>query len=452
LNVALPPECLTWQDTQGQEHRALWHSESGVALPTRFQLVDDTLTADSALRLASAGVSLIWQGDFHNAKMLLQAMGRRMATRAEKSKKPVKKKAPAATATSSDNAEAFSPASAPVFPHAFHLYRQATAQRAQILGRLLVPLTSDWEIPLRRAPDIKAAVQQAWGSPSQSKTAAGASESTDHLVSLRELQGLIGAYEWRRQGVEIPALNPGPNNRIYPHYGVFSPIRGEYIDLVADAPLPVLPTLPEGARSLRAFDIGVGTGVLSAVLARRGVQHIIATDLDPRALACAADNLQRLRCSGAVTLLAANLFPDVEAMASDSPFRALPAFASLHPAAPLQADLIVCNPPWLPGKPSSPIEGAIYDFNSQMLKGFLAQAKAHLSPHGEAWLILSDLAEHLGLRSREALLGWIAAGGLQVLGRMDTRAKHPKAMDPTDPLYAARSAELTSLWRLGHLV
>lgn len=424
MNDALPPECLTWQDAQGQEHQALWHSESGVALPTRFQLADDTLTADSALRLASSGVSLIWQGDFHNAKMLLQAMGRRLAARVEKSKKPSKKKAPAAFS------QAAPPDSPHAFPHAFHLYRQATAQRAQILGRLLVPLTSDWEIPLRRAPDIQAAVQQAWGSSSQTKANAEVVAPTDHLVSLRELQGLIGAYEWRRQGVEIPALNPGPNNRIFPHYGVFSPIRGEYIDLVADAPLPVLPTLPEGARSLRAFDIGVGTGVLSAVLARRGVQHIFATDLDPRALACAADNLQRLRCSGAVTLQAANLFPTT---------------------APPQADLIVCNPPWLPGKPSSPIEGAIYDFNSQMLKGFLAQAKAHLSPHGEAWLILSDLAEHLGLRTREALLGWIAAGGLQVLGRIDTRAKHPKAMDPTDPLYAARSAELTSLWRLGHL-
>ena len=111
--------------------------------------------------------------------------------------------------------------------------------------------------------------------------------------------------------------------------------------------------------------------------------------------------------------------------------------------------MIVCNPPWLPGKPSAPIEAAVYDLNSQMLQGFLAQVKPHLSPGGEAWLILSDLAEHLGLRTRETLLGWIEAGGLQVLGRIDTPAKHPKAMDPQDPLHAARSAELTSLWRLG---
>jgi hypothetical protein len=66
-------------------------------------------------------------------------------------------------------------------------------------------------------------------------------------------------------------------------------------------------------------------------------------------------------------------------------------------------------------------------------------------------LILSDLAEHLGLRTREALLGWIADAGLQVLGRMDVKPEHAKAQDASDPLHAARSAEVTSLWRLAAL-
>ncbi|MEL9393962.1 50S ribosomal protein L11 methyltransferase, partial [Escherichia coli] len=42
-----------------------------------------------------------------------------------------------------------------------------------------------------------------------------------------------------------------------------------------------------------AFDIGTGTGVLAAVLARRGGKRVIATDMDPRALACARENLDR---------------------------------------------------------------------------------------------------------------------------------------------------------------
>jgi methylase of polypeptide subunit release factors len=185
------------------------------------------------------------------------------------------------------------------------------------------------------------------------------------------------------------------------------------------APLP--PALQ--VKSL-AFDIGIGTGVLAAVLAQRGIEQIIGTDQDPRALDCATANMQQLGLGHQVAILNADLFP------------------------PEKAALIVCNPPWLPARPSSPIERAIYDPDSMMLKGFLSQLKDHLLPEGEGWLILSDLAEHLQLRSREELLSWIAAGGLMVIEKRDARPNHPKVSDASDPLHQARKAEVTSLWRL----
>jgi methylase of polypeptide subunit release factors len=111
--------------------------------------------------------------------------------------------------------------------------------------------------------------------------------------------------------------------------------------------------------------------------------------------------------------------------------------------------LVVCNPPWLPARPGSAIERAVYDEDSQMLRGFLSGLRAHLLPGGEGWLILSDLGERLGLRTREQLLDWVHQAGLQVLGRIDTRPQHRKAADTQDPLHAARSSEITSLWRLG---
>jgi methylase of polypeptide subunit release factors len=265
---------------------------------------------------------------------------------------------------------------------------------------LLLPLEADYGIPLRRAPDVRQACIEAYG--------AGEVPS---LVSLRELLGLIGAHEWRKKGVEIPALG----GRIHPHYGVFSPVRGEYVGLVAEAPLPSLEL---------AFDIGAGTGVLAAVLARRGVKRVVATDQDPRALACARENIERLGLAGQVEILEADLFPEG------------------------RAPLVVCNPPWLPARANSPIEHAIYDPESRMLKCFLAGLAAHLEPGGEGWLILSDLAEHLGLRSREELLAAFDQAGLKAVGRMDVKPTHPRASDDTDPLHAARSAEVTSLWRL----
>ncbi|MDB5900544.1 MAG: methyltransferase-like protein, partial [Ramlibacter sp.] len=161
-----------------------------------------------------------------------------------------------------------------------------------------------------------------------------------------------------------------------------------------------------------------------AVLARRGVARIVATDLNPRALACARENIQRLDLQGQVEVIEADLFP-----------------AGMAP-------LIVCNPPWLPGKPSSNLEHAVYDLDSRMLRGFLGGLRARLAPAGEGWLVLSDLAEHLGLRSRAELLALFSAGGLVVRQRLDVRPRHPKASDPGDPLAAARGREVTSLWRL----
>jgi methylase of polypeptide subunit release factors len=174
-----------------------------------------------------------------------------------------------------------------------------------------------------------------------------------------------------------------------------------------------------------AFDIGTGTGVLAAVLAQRGVATVIASDLSPSALACARANIERLGLSGQVAVQEADLFP------------------------PGRAALAVCNPPWLPGKASSTLEQAVYDPDSRMLRGFLDGLAAHLLPGGEGWLILSDLAEHLGLRSRDQLLGLIEAAGLVVIERLDTRPRHGKAFDASDPLHAARLQETTSLWRLG---
>lgn len=378
---------LTWQEN-GHDCEDEWRSERGAPLPKRVVLADDTLSADSAYRLACAGTGMLWRGDFQNARLLLQALARRCD--APKKVRRTSKTNPEVLRSPQEN---------------FHLHRQAQSQRARTLGMILIQVNPDRHISLRRAPDWRKAMLEAWGP-------AG---TTGCVTSLRELLGLVGAYEWHEKGLEVPALGAGPQNRIHPSYGVFSPVRGEYIQLVADAPLP---------STELAFDIGVGTGVLSAVLAKRGIKRVVGTDMDPRALTCAQENMQRLGLKSQVELIQADLFPVG------------------------QAPLVVCNPPWLPARASAPIERAIYDENSAMLKGFLAGLAQHLTPKGEGWLILSDLAEHLGLRTRAELEAWIAEGGLKVVGKLDTKAAHKKVQDESDPLHAARATEVTSLWRL----
>ena len=361
----------------GEPRTARWRSESGFSPPRRIVVGADEMKADAAWRLACEGTAILWRGDFQNARQLLQAMARRV------DKRP--RKTPPAGASASE---------------AFHLHRMAQSQRARTLGMLLLPFEADHGVPLRRAPDVRQACLEAFG-PAEAP----------YLAPLRDLLGAVGAHEWRKKGVEIPALG----DRIHPHYGVFSPVRGEYADLVAVAPLP--------SRDL-AFDIGTGTGVLAAILARRGVDRVVATDQDPRALACARENVARLGLADRVEVVQADLFPEG------------------------RAPLVVCNPPWVPARPSSSLEGAVYDPDSRMLRGFLLGLAAHLAPGGEGWLILSDLAEHLGLRSRADLHALFAEGGLAVVERLDARPTHRKAFDPADPLHAARAAETTSLWRL----
>ena len=368
-----PPADVTWDDN-GQRRSARWRSANGRPAPVRIEVVTDSLTADDANRMASQGIAMLWQGDFHNARQILNALDRRLGGGKKKT--------------------ANTPADE------FYRHRQARSHRARILGLLLIPLDPGPVVPLRRAPDIQAAAAEAYGDIGEPS-----------VVSLHELVGAIGAHEWRRNGVHVEALQ----GRIHPHYGTFFPTRSEYVDLLAAAPLP---------SEVLAFDVGTGTGVLAAVLARRGVRHVVATDNEPRAIACAQENFRALELQDRAEAVLADMFP------------------------PGRAPLIVCNPPWIPATPHSSLDNAVYDPGSRMLFRFLNEVADHLEPGGEAWLILSDLAEHLGLRTRSELLDAIDAAGLKVLERSDTKPTHPKASDRNDPLYAARAAEVTSLWRL----
>jgi SAM-dependent methyltransferase len=380
--VSAAPETIQWLE-DGKPFEARWRSHSGSPPPARVVVTDGNVKAEEVYGLAGQGSAFLWRGDFQDARQMLSALGKR-ADRGKRRR--------SAVAPNSGSADAF------------HVHRQAQSQRARILNSVLIPLEIDYSIPLRRAPDIRQACVEAYG-PAEAAS----------VAPLRALLGVIGAHEWRAKGIEIPEAG----GRIHPHFGVFAPIRREYVDLVATAPLPGVIT-----SSSVAFDIGTGTGVLAAVLARRGIERVIATELEPRALFCARENVRQLGLDEHIDVVQADLFPEG------------------------RAALVVCNPPWIPARPSSPLENAIYDPDSRMLRGFLGGLAEHLVPDGEGWLILSDLAEHLGLRTRASLLEEFEAAGLRVAARLDVPPRHPRAADNSDPLHVARAAEITSLWRL----
>jgi len=355
--------------------RLRWRSD-GLPVPTRVGRADDATRADQAFRRLRKGECLLYAGDYHNARQLLAAVGRRLRP----------------------------PAPQPSLAETFRAERRFRRLEHDVLSRLLVPVGGDFAVALRRAPEAaRTALQEVWGPP----------DGEPSLVPLRELLGMIGAHEWRRKGVPVAALGAA----VHPHYGVFAPVRGEYVTLVAQA----LSRRALGGRA--AFDVGTGTGVLAFLAARAGAR-VRATDADPRAVACARENAQRLGLADLVEVEEADLFP------------------------PGRADLVLCNPPWIPAEPLGPLDGAVYDPGCRFLSAFVAGLADHLAPGGEGLLVISDLAERLGLRPEGALLASFAAAGLTLAERREAHPIHPRASDAVDPLHAARAAEVTTLYVL----
>lgn len=355
-----------------------YRNESTQSPPRDFVFVAEA-SASRIIQAARQSIVTVWQGDYHNAKQVLVAI-----------KKRVKPKPQAEAPAHADPATAF------------HKHRLVQSQASRLANGLCVEIDAGFALDLPRAPDVQAALRDVYGV-----------ENTEPFVlPLAQLLGFIGAHEWYKKGVTIPELG----GAIHVPFGVFSPIRGEYLSLIAQAKLP--------DNVCTALDVGTGSGVIAALLARRGVENIIATDTNPRAVACAQANIARLGFSQQINVLQQDLFGG-------------------H-----TADLIVCNPPWLPAKPTSAVETALYDPKHAMLHAFLRGAAAHLAQGGQVWLVMSNLAELLGLRGAHDLANWFAQYGWRVVGSLKTTPQHRKASDRSDPLAFARQREITTLYIL----
>jgi methylase of polypeptide subunit release factors len=146
--------------------------------------------------------------------------------------------------------------------------------------------------------------------------------------------------------------------------------------------------------------------------------------VEPRAIACARDNAERLGLAGRFDVEERPLFPEGT------------------------ADLVVCNPPWIPEPPKSRLDRAIFDPGLSFLRAFIEGLPAHLSKGGQGYLLLSNLAELLGLRPPEVLPTLLEQAGLSVVWTHTAAAKHPRARDTAEPLHALRSQETTTLYCL----
>ncbi len=350
-----------------------WRSESDEPAPSTLASVDDRLSANAALQRLRRSEYLLYTGDFHNAKQLIAAVGRRL-TRRRDARSPLE---------------------------AFRAERQARELEHRILSHVVVALDRDYRLSLSRAPDVSQACRWALGEPMGDTT----------VVPLKTLLGMMGAAEWRRKGLAVPGLN----GLLHPHYGVYLPTRTDYVELVQ--------AIPE-VEGKRVFDIGTGTGVLSFLLLQGGARSAVGSDIEPRAIACARENAERLGLAERFEAIETDLFPEGK------------------------ADLVISNPPWIPEPPKNRLDRAVFDPGSDFLRRFIEGLSGHLELGGTGLLLLSDLAVLLGLRPAGWLDEELARSGLEVKWKRSSLPRHPKAMDPSDPLHAIRSREVTTLYEM----
>ena len=154
-----------------------------------------------------------------------------------------------------------------------------------------------------------------------------------------------------------------------------------------DQPLAQFETVfwePEDTRSLRSLirktdlvqdrtvmEIGTGTGLIALCCVQGGADAVLATDINPSAVACARYNARRL---GIETHL------EVRQVSLDAPG----AFEVLDRDE--RFDLIISNPPWEDATPQTVGEFALYDPSFALLESLITGCRNHLRPGGRVLL------------------------------------------------------------------
>lgn len=120
------------------------------------------------------------------------------------------------------------------------------------------------------------------------------------------------------------------------------------------------------------LEIGTGSGLLALDLLSLGARQVVATDLNPHAVANAIYNARLLGVEDRLQVRKVSpRMPD--------------AFSTLQPGE--KFDWIVSNPPWENQTPEAVDELAWYDPGFQLLDSFMEGVTSHLHPNGRAYLI-----------------------------------------------------------------
>ncbi|MDB9743943.1 class I SAM-dependent methyltransferase [Fibrobacterales bacterium] len=242
-------------------------------------------------------------------------------------------------------------------------------------------------------------------------------EIQNFYISFPQAQGLNSAWQWYKKGIDIGVLG----HKIFPYYGTYFPTRFEHLELFATW----LSKYPGAKES--AIDMGIGSGILSYQLLKARFQNVTGVDSNPNAIIGIQNALKKGKKYQKLNLVYGDLFENCQE----------------------QAELIVFNPPWLPGKHGiTNLDNAIY-YNDTLFENFFEQAKKNLKPDGKLVFIFSNLAQITDVCKTNPIEEEIKSGTRFKKSELLTRSVK-KASKKTKRDQNWRDLEKVELWVLEH--
>lgn len=129
-------------------------------------------------------------------------------------------------------------------------------------------------------------------------------------------------------------------------------------------------------RAVRVLDVFSGSGLYAIHAALAGASYGVAVDISPASIACIRQNAERHHLGG---VLESRLGSFGECVAPDERF-----------------DLIVANPPLLPGVPRDQLAVSVFDPGLSATLDFIDRLPAHLDRQGRCYLLTSNVLDRLG--------------------------------------------------------